>query len=221
MSEWWTYSPADFLLFSPQTYYRLFELHNAALWPAHIPALALGFSIPVLLHAPGPRRDRIVAAVLAACWLWVAWSFLFLRYATINWAAVFFAWLFAIEALLLLLIGVVGGRLAFGRNRIGFGLLVFALAVQPLIGPLLGREWPGVEIFGIAPDPTAVATLGILALAKHRSRWGLLVIPVLWCAISGVTLRTMGSPDALVLPTAALLAIGGMVLNRRRGKSAS
>ena len=34
MSEWWTYRPADFLMFAPRTYWRLFELHNAAWWPA-------------------------------------------------------------------------------------------------------------------------------------------------------------------------------------------
>ena len=33
MSEWWTYTLSDFLLFSPRTYYRLFELHHRALWP--------------------------------------------------------------------------------------------------------------------------------------------------------------------------------------------
>ena len=33
MSEWWTYSLSDFLLFSPRTYYRLFELYNLAIWP--------------------------------------------------------------------------------------------------------------------------------------------------------------------------------------------
>ena len=40
MSEWWTYRPSDFLLFAPRTYYRLFELYNAEIWPtAHRDAL--------------------------------------------------------------------------------------------------------------------------------------------------------------------------------------
>ena len=30
MSEWWTYRLTDFLLFSPRTYDRLFELYNAS-----------------------------------------------------------------------------------------------------------------------------------------------------------------------------------------------
>jgi hypothetical protein len=36
MSEWWTYRLSDILPFSAQTYFRLFELHNAAVWPAQI-----------------------------------------------------------------------------------------------------------------------------------------------------------------------------------------
>jgi hypothetical protein len=49
------------------------------------------------------------------------------------------------------------------------------------------------------------ATLGVL-LAAERTRWKLLVIPLLWCAISSATLWTMQSPDALVMPAVALLA---------------
>ena len=42
MAEWLTYSLTDFLLFSPQIYFRLFELYNRAVWPAQIPAVGLG-----------------------------------------------------------------------------------------------------------------------------------------------------------------------------------
>jgi hypothetical protein len=109
MSEWWTYSLSDFLLFSPRTYYRLLELYNLAIWPAQLLALALGVLILALLR-PGPAwQGRGVAAVLAACWLWVAWAYFLERYETINWAASYFAFGFAIEALLLLWIGVAYG----------------------------------------------------------------------------------------------------------------
>jgi len=42
MSEWWTYRLSDLLLFSPRTYYRLFELYNAAIWPAQVLAVVIG-----------------------------------------------------------------------------------------------------------------------------------------------------------------------------------
>jgi hypothetical protein len=84
-------------------------------------------------------------------------------------------------------------------------IFLFALFVFPLIGPLTGRPWLQAELFGVAPDPSVVATLGVL-VAAHRPHWELLVIPVIWCAISGATLWTMQSPDALVVPGVAALA---------------
>jgi hypothetical protein len=212
MSEWWTYTPSDFLLFSPRTYYRLFELYNADIWPVQILSLALGVVILALLRHGGAWRGRFVAAILAGCWIWVAWAFHLHRYATINWAATYFAAAFAMEALLLIWTGVIRDKLEFNAElpvmqRIGLGIYLFALLVQPLIGPLVGREWMQVEIFGVAPDPTVIATLGILLLAANRVFWELLAIPLLWCALSGVLQWTMESPDALVMPLAGLAVL--------------
>jgi len=213
VSEWWTYRPSDFLLFSPRTYYRLFELYNAEIWPAQILTLALGVAILVLLlRHGGAWRGRAVAAILAGCWLWVAWAFHFNRYATINWAAIYFAAAFAVEAVLLVWTGAIRGRLRLSPavravDRVGLGIFLFALVVQPLIGPLAGRDWVQAEIFGVAPDPTVVATLGLLLAAPDRVLWTLLVIPLLWCAVGGATLWTMESPDAFVMPLAGALVL--------------
>ena len=208
--EWLTYSLSDFLLFSPRTYYRLFELYNRAIWPGQFLAMALGFTILVLLYRTDSRRNRAIAAILAACWLWVAWAYLLGRYDTINWTARYLAAGFALQALLLAWTGLARDRLTFRPgmdpiSRAGVALLLFALVLQPQFGPLVGRAWAQVELFGTTPDPTAVATLGLL-LTTERTPWELLAIPLLWCAVSGATLWTMGSPDALVTPAAGLLA---------------
>ena len=211
MSEWWTYRPSDFLLFAPRTYYRLFELYNADIWPLQIVTLLAGVTIFVLMRSRAPWRDRVIAATLAACWLWIAWAFHWQRYAAINWAAGYFAVGFAIEALLLLWIGVVRDRLRFDSDqsviaRIGVAIFVFALVVEPLLGLPFGREWQQAEVFGVAPDPTAVATLGLL-LATSRIHWIALPIPLLWCLLSGTTLWVMHAADALVLPMVASLVL--------------
>jgi hypothetical protein len=86
-------------------------------------------------------------------------------------------------------------------------VFVFALAVEPAIGPLVGRGWRQLELFGLAPDPTAIGTLGVVLSSSGRAQWRLLVIPGMWCAISGATLWVLGSKDALVPPVAAALAI--------------
>src|SRR5215211_100778 len=212
MSEWWTYTLSDFLLFSPRVYYRIFELHNRALWPAHVVALILGVTIFLLpLRKPTRATARAVPAVLGALWIWIAWAFFWERYATINWAAPHVAPFFALQGLLLLWIGTAGRRLAFAPShdvfdRGGLALLAFALAGYPLLAPLMGRPWLAAEVFGIAPDPTAIATLAVLALAHGRARWLTTPIPLLWCGITGATLWTMEAGDFFVAPVAALLA---------------
>ncbi len=220
MSEWWTYRISSFLLFSPRTYYRLFEIYNLAVWPAQIAAIILGLAIFALAARVEVGRGRSISGALAACWLFVAIAFHALRYATINWGAVYFAWAFGLEAALLIWIGVIRGRLQFERPRdlagkVGHGIFLFALLVEPLVGPLLGREWRGVEIFGVAPDPTAVATLGILLLARGQGRWVLMVIPAVWCAVTGAFLTAMKAPDAWIAPAAAVVAVAMAVRQGR------
>jgi len=206
MSEWWTYSLSDFLLFSPRTYYRLFELYNTDVWPAHALALLSGLIIAVAL---GGERIRVVPAILGALWLWVAWAYLLTHYDTINWAAKYVAVAFAIQALLLVVTSILPGRFRLRTGAFsaaGRALFLFAFLMQPLIGPLvIGRPWPQIELFGMAPDPTVVGTLGVL-VAAQRPHWELMVIPLLWCAISGATLWTMQSPDWMIMPAAALVA---------------
>ena len=209
MSEWWTYSLTSFLLFSPRTYYRLFELYNAAVWPLQFAALALATTILVLILRPPRWGGRAVAAILVAVWLFVAWAYLLQRYDPINWAARYFAMGFALQAALLAWT-IVGDRLCFDLGsapaKAGTAMVIHALALHPLIAPLTGRPWTQVEVFGVAPDPTIVATLGVL-LAASRPHWQLFAIPLLWCLISGSTLWTMESPEAPLLPSLAAIAV--------------
>lgn len=222
MSQWWTYSLSDFLMFSARTYFRLFELYNLAIWPAQLLAGAIGVAILICVARGGAASGRVAAAMLAACWLWVGWAFHAERYAAINLAANYFALGFGIEALLLLWVGAVRGRLAFmpvrsGLDRAALGLLLFALLAYPLLAVASGRPWRQMELFGVAPDPTALATLGLLLLPASVP-WWLLPIPLLWCAISGATLWTMQAPDAWVGPLAAVLALLLFAIKEKLGR---
>lgn len=211
MSEWWTYSLSDFLLFSARTYHRLIELYNIAIWPAQSVALALGCILLAILWRPRAGQGRFVAAILTVCWIWVAWAFHWRQFVTINWAATYFAYAFAAEALLLFFFGVVRNDLAFEpgslEHRVGFAVLFFAVFLQPLVAPLTGRGWLQAEVFGVAADPTVVATLGILLAGGRRAKVWLGTLPFLWCALSGAVLWTLGSPEAPVMIVAALLVL--------------
>lgn len=204
----WSYRLSDFLLFSPRVYWRMFELHNQALWPLPLAMLALGIAALAVAILRPQQSGRPIAILLAVLWAWVGWSFVWERYATVNWAAVYAAPLFAIEALLFVILGGAFNRLSFesrhGRGMAGILLVALALG-YPLLAPLFGRPWHGAEFFGIAPDPTAIATLGFLLMARGRSTLLLYPIPLLWCLASGLTLLAMA--DAQAWAPAVTLAI--------------
>jgi len=59
-----------------------------------------------------------------------------------------------------------------------------------------------------APDATAIATIGLLALSPARLPRALLVIPVAWCAIGGATLWALGSGEAWIVLLSGLCGLG-------------
>ncbi len=220
MSEWWTYRLTSFLLFSPRTYYRLIELYNVAIWPLQLAGVAIGAAIVALLITNRGGRDRIIAGLLAACWLWIAWAFHYERYVQINWVAPWFAAAFALQALLLMVLAVMAGRIVLrrvGGRELWIATLLVVIAVfgYPLLAPLAGRAWTATEVFGVAPDPTAIATVAVLALVRGRMRWLLLAVPLLWCAVTALTLWAMNAPEAVVVAGAVLLALWPAVRGTR------
>lgn len=226
-----SYSLADFVLFSPRAYHRLFVLHNTALWPAPLLTLAAGVGLFVVMARSRPLELRAALTALALLWLWIGWGFLWQRYAPINWAVVYLLPGFVVQALLLL--GLAWGATPAGaggsvpthagtvRARrwrradrlapLATGLLT--VLAYPGLAALAGRPWSGAEVFGMAPDPTALATLAVAACLPGRGRWWLVPIPVLWCAVSTLTLAALQAPHA-ALPLTAALAITALMAAR-------
>jgi len=180
MTEWWTYRPSDFLMFSSRTWGRLLASWNRELWPLQL-ALVLAAAILVAMAVRRPvQATPWITGVLAAAWAWVGWAFHWQRFADINTGAPWFAVAFALQAVLLLALGTGrGATLASPRVRTA-GLAVAAAAlVYPLLSPLTGGGWAQAEVAGAMPTPTALLTVGlVLATALRRRAW-LLAIPVL------------------------------------------
>jgi hypothetical protein len=228
VSDWWTYQSSDFLPLSARTYYRLFEIHNAALWPAQAAAIGLSVVLLGLAWHGGRGAARGALAIIAAGWLCSAGTYFWVRYATINSAGVWFAAAFALEGALLLGLATSracpalqarapSGRLIATRT-VGAALVIAGIA-YPAVAPLLGRPWTQAEVFGLAPDPTAIGTLGVLLLLEARrerrlpgwlrAAWlgALWTFPVVWCLITGMTLWTLHATGAIIAPATAALAL--------------
>ncbi len=193
METWLTYRPADLLMFSPETYLRLFERLNLEAWPAQVLLPVLAGGIVWLAHARRPWAHRLAALGLAAAWALVAWRF-FPLYAEINLAAPWLAIVFIAQSLLLLLTAAGNGLRLEPRGAgrwPGLLLLLWGLILHPLAGILAGRGLAGAELFGLAPDPTAIATLGLVLMAAGPGRGRLAILPVTWCAVSAATWWTL------------------------------
>jgi hypothetical protein len=226
MDDWWTYSIADLILFTPETYFHLFELYHRAWWPLQLACIAIAIAMLLCLWLKPAWSDRVIAILLAASWAWVGWAFLHLRFAPIHWVANGYAVAFFLQALLLFIYGISRRGLEFEagnpvRAVIGIILLLCALLVMPATAYLTGREWLQAELFAMTPDATALATLGLLLLAKgHVAIW-LAAIPVAWCFITGATLWALEAPEAMILPAGAILTITLMLVPTRKRATGS
>ena len=215
MSEWLSYAPSDLLLFSSRVYFRMLELHNEALWPLHLVTLAVGLAVLVLTVRGTLPAGRVAGVLLGGLWVWVAWSFLWERYATINWAVAYIAPVFAAQGAA---IGFYGARGELTPSASGWEywagitLLAAAIVLYPLVAPALGRPLSAAEVFGMMPDPTAVGTLAYLALAGRGAP--LMIVPLLWCALASETLWLLHAPDFFI-PIAAALASVSLRIARR------
>ena len=220
MPDWSTYSPESFLMFSERTYYRLFEMLHRGLWPAQLAAALVGVAILVLLRRADAGSRRVAVMLVATAWLGVAWGFLWTQFATVHIGGRALAALFALQAALLMWTGARAGDLDRARSpvavqRIGWAMVIFAIAFEPLVGRLLGRPWAHAELFAITPDATVAATIGVLLVAP-RSPWYLWPVPFAWSAFSGLTLYALRAPEWWLSPAIALLGIALGIAGRRR-----
>ena len=56
--------------FTREVFLGLFEQYNAAVWPAQLAAYALGLLVLLSALKPYKGSGRLIAAVLAAAWIW-------------------------------------------------------------------------------------------------------------------------------------------------------
>jgi hypothetical protein len=223
IDEWWTYGIADLVLFTPETYFRLFEFYHRDWWPMQLACTTMAVVILLCLWLKPAWGGRVIAILLAGSWAWVGWAFLHLRFAPIHWVADWYAVAFFLQALWLFVYGVSRRGVEFetgnsARAGIGVFVLLGALLVMPATAYLTGREWMQAELFAMTPDATVLATLGLLLLTKGRVAFRLVVIPVAWCFVTGATLWVLEAPEAMILPAGAMLTIALMSMPvRRRG----
>jgi hypothetical protein len=217
-------SPLRLLSFSPEVFFAVFEHYNRAVWPAQVIAYGLGLAALTLVFRPGLSGNRWVAGILAFMWAWSGVAYHLIHFAEINFVAPVFGALFVLQALLFAWTGAVRGKIAF-RFRLdpagwtGLGFMVFAMAVYPVLGWIAGHGWPRAAMFGIAPCPTTIFTLGALLLIQGRTPLHLVAIPLLWSLIGSSAVWLLGVPEDLALLLSGLAAFGLVLWKNRRARA--
>ncbi len=209
------------LPYTAEVLYSVLEQYNRAIWPAQIVAAGLGLAAVVSTLRPFPGSGRLVGALLAAAWAWIGVAYYLMHMAAIDFTAPALGVLFIIQGALLAWTGTLRGRLAWGFRAdafgwTGLGLVVFAMAAYPLMAWLAGHGWPRAPMFGVAPCPTAVFTIGMLLLAHGRTPLHLVAIPVLGSLYCGTAAWLLKLPEDLAVPLAGVGGLGLILWKNRQ-----
>ncbi|MBT5413125.1 MAG: hypothetical protein HOK81_00855, partial [Rhodospirillaceae bacterium] len=192
------------LPFDAETLHANLGQYNLAFWPASIVGLLLGLALIGLCLRPRAGAGRAGAAILVAAWTWTGIAYHLGHFATINFAAPIYGWAFLVQSALLAWTGLLRGSLRFESpsrtNRwASLAVLILAIPGLPLLEMLAGQHWPEIALFGTAPNPAALATVGFLLMAARPPR-PLAIIPVLWALASGATAWELGLWQDLAAP---------------------
>jgi len=210
--------------FSAAEFFAVFSAYNQAVWPAQAALVAIAMVAAGLLFVGRPWADRLVTGALAVLWAWTGVAYHLLFFAPVNPAAWVFGSLFVVEALLFAHAGT-RGALDF-RPRAGPAsavaafLVLYALVIYPMLGPLTGHPYPAMPTFG-APCPVVIFTFGVLLTARSPVPLRLLFVPFAWGMIGISAVVGFGVIQDLGLVLSALIATPWLVLRGRRMRAAT
>ena len=207
------YSLRDFLLFSPEVYWRLVSnyLHAHQFIAADF-VIATAIVLYLLVKQ---RYPRLVLCFAALLWLWLGWQFYFVHYQTINHYAHNIGYLCFLQGLLTLGVSI---RLSFRLDSrfqtnlthnnnpnaivinasvislrqislapiVGVSIAIVMMAL-PAIALLAALPW-SAGVAGMTPIPTVMLTLLVISQIASRWRFVLYPLPILIGIIELLTL---------------------------------
>lgn len=203
--------------YSLEVFFAVLAEYNGAVWPVAAIAWVLGVaSVVMAVRGSGGA----VAAVLVFAWAWTGAIYHLVFFTDIDFWSYGFGALFIVQSLLMAWAGLVRGQLCLRFHRCSAGwagliLAVTGLVVTPVVGLMLDRELAEIAVFGVAPAPTVIVTLGLLLLAQPASPWHLFILPTVWCVIGGAVAIELPIPEDLVLIAAGVVALVARCWNRK------
>ena len=205
--------------FTVEQFLDMFQRYNEAIWPMQIVGYAIGLFIVAMLIARlrGSRSllashsvtDRLLPALLAGYWTWIGVVFMWGYQADMSASGRPFGVLFLIGAVAFAAAALVGPDLGLGqvpswRVAVGGTMMAYGMLIYPLVGAFAGHTYPSAPVFGVAPCPTVIFTLGVLVCCL-RPRWHLLAMPLVWACIATSAAFKLGMTEDFGLIVSAVV----------------
>jgi hypothetical protein len=199
------------LPFTREQFFDVFAAYNAETWPAAIAAYPLALVALLVAWRGAAVSGRLAGLILALMWGWAGVVYHGLYFAPINPIARVFAGVFIVQAVLFTIHASIGRGFAFGsRSRLrafaGGAMILYAMVVYPVIGLALGAGYPALPLFGVAPCPLLIFTIGLMLWATCV-RWWLWLVPLFWGAVGGSAFVVLSVPQDWALPASCIAAL--------------
>ena len=112
------------------------------------------------------------------------------------------------------------------RSWAGGALIFYAFLIYPILGMRAGHGLMAGPMFGVAPCPTTIFTIGLLLLARGKWVPWLSIIPILWSLVGLAAALQLGIPEDFGLPVAGvllaiMLALDGFKMRRDKQMTAA
>ncbi|MFS8117050.1 MAG: DUF6064 family protein [Microcoleus sp.] len=201
--------------FTTEEFIRVFEKYNQTIFPMQFVLTLVGIVAVGLAVSQKPFGNKTISGLLGFLWLWAGIIYHLVFFTKISPPAYIFAALFVFQGWLFLYEGVVRNRLSFRASQKIYGILgailiVYALAIYPLIGYALGRTFPTSPTFGV-PCPTTIFTFGLLLWTDKKIPSSLLIVPILWSIVGTSASLSFGIKEDFGLLIAGTIGTASII----------
>lgn len=193
---------------------------NNQIWPAQLFAYAVGAAAVGLVFAHFPKRNLVITGLVSLFWfgemIWVLILVNSLDPITLSIAG-FLIVAFLAQAILML-VSAAKGRIHFGfsgraQSWVGLVFVGYAMIGYPIATWLLGHPFPRGPVFGVAPCPIVIFTLGMLLLTDSHLPKHLVILPTVLGVIAGLNGLMLGVREDL--PLFVAVPLGAWLIWRR------
>lgn len=201
--------------FTTEQFLRVFEKYNQTIFPMQFVLTLVRIVAVGLAVSQKPFGNKTISGLLGFLWLWAGIIYHLIFFTKISPPAYIFAALFVFQGWLFLYEGVVRNRLSFRASQKIYGILgailiVYALAIYPLIGYALGRTFPTSPTFGV-PCPTTIFTFGLLLWTDKKIPSSLLIVPILWSIVGTSAALSFGIKEDFGLLIAGTIGTASII----------